>query len=196
MRDRVNIRWVPEKLVSPLFVVHSALVQREMDKRPVRDTLKTRKSKVSVIRLEAPWGTSPPKPPGVSRFWPKSKRFGRSDSLAAGLTRASTSDLMRRSGCSPAEPYPPIRRFDSRPVQQAMQFGSLLVTPLFTGCLQLPVASGKDFLLLARQFGRRSHVPKGAVKPDFVVVLDMHTEPRQTAPPPEIRYDGFGCSRF
>lgn len=38
---------------------------------------------------------------------------------------------------------------------------------LFTGSRQCPVTVGEPFRLLARQFRRRSHVPKGAVKPDF-----------------------------
>lgn len=54
---------------------------------------------------KSPWGTLSPRPPGIYRFGAKIEREA-GDPRA---TRPSTSARSRRSGCFPAEPYPPVR---------------------------------------------------------------------------------------
>jgi hypothetical protein len=60
-------------------------------------------------------GDQSPKPPGIFRFGAKSKfaLFVRERSKASGGGEASPrtcfQPLSRRSGCFPAEPYPPLR---------------------------------------------------------------------------------------
>jgi hypothetical protein len=51
-----------------------------------------------------PWGTLSPRPPGIYRLGAKIEVGGGSSAA-----RPSTSARSRRSGCFPAEPYPPVR---------------------------------------------------------------------------------------